>query len=368
MEETSNQSLPPLRRVPLAVETARILRLAIKDGQWSESLPSERALERQFQVSRPTVRSALKLLEKEGVVEIRHGCPTKIIGDESSGQSKKSAKVILLTSLPGLDRSPRLAYFMDEIDRYVRKAGFEFSAINDKRTGSHKPQKALESLVSKNPNCSWILFGSNAPTQKWFSEKKIPALLLGSPFAEEMLPSIGLDMRATCRHAAGRLLALGHQHLGLFLPKERLAGDISSIEGIQEAMASSKTEPRLSLVEHDRSLMGQKKAIHGMLRMKRRPTGLIICGASSVLATIPVILAAGVRIPEDLSIICRESEIYLQDLGIDVTRYRINKQSHARRVAQLAVQLKDSPGSMAFVRHVEPNFHAGETICPPADS
>ena len=366
MKQTINKSSPStLSRTSLVTETAQIIRLGISEGRWSGFLPGERDLGQQFQISRPTVRSALKTLDKEGLIEIRHGHHTKIVKSNSLKAPEPIRKIAALTSLPGGDKhSPRLAYFMGEIARYVAAAGLDFVAISDKRTGSQKPQKTLAALVAQNPNCCWILFRSNAPTQKWFSDKKIPALLLGTCFSKGILDSIDQNMRATCRHAAGRLLGLGHQHLGLFLPKGKLAGDITSIEGVQEAIALHRGSAQLSMIEHDRTFEGKKRAIQAMLRMKRRPTGMIVCGPNSILTSVPTILGAGVKIPQDLSIICRDSENYLEFLGIDITRYKINDQSLAQKLSQLAVDLAAGSKSKPYARSVEPNFHLGESIGP----
>lgn len=366
MEQTAQTRLAPgPTRTSLASETARVLRQGILSGRWTNFLPGERALGQLFQVSRPTLRRALGIVVREGLIEIKHGHRTRIVQRKAGEVPPTIHKVVALTSLPVHEHSPRLAYFVGEIARYVTAMDLDFVALSDKRTGSQKPHKALESLVAQNPNSCWILFGSNAPTQKWFADKGIPAVLLGSCFTPGILHSIDQDMRATCRHAAGRLLALGHTRLGILVPKSKLAGDLSSIEGVREAIGLHKGAAHLTLVEHDRSLPGQKRAVRSMLRMRRRPTALIICGPYSVLTTLSAILSAGVQIPEDLSVICRESENYLEAFGIDVTRYRINEESMAHKLAQLAVRLLENSKSKASAQLVEPDFHKGESIAPP---
>ena len=139
------------------------------------------------------------------------------------------------------EHSPRLAYFVGEIARYVTAMDLDFVALSDKRTGSQKPHKALESLVAQNPNSCWILFGSNAPTQKWFADKGIPAVLLGSCFTPGILHSIDQDMRATCRYAAGRLLALGHTRIN----EESLAHKLAQLAVSLLEKAKSKTSTQL---------------------------------------------------------------------------------------------------------------------------
>jgi LacI family transcriptional regulator len=261
--------------------------------------------------------------------------------------------------------SPRLAFLTGEIARSIHAAGLEFAAVSDQRTGTQRPQKTLEKLTAQYPGSVWILFGSNAPTQKWFAERRIPALLLGSCFSKGLLHSIDQDMRATCRHAAGQMLALGHERLGLFLPSGKLAGDLASIEGAREAVAMHKGRAELILIEHDRTVPGQKRAVLAMLRTKRQPSGLIICGPDAALACVPVLLASGVRIPSDLSVICRESEAYLDAFGIDLNRYRINEVSLSQKLAHRAVMLAKEAASPPSSLLVQPDYHHGSSLAPP---
>lgn len=62
-------------RVPLYMEIARELKKRISEGVYApgQQLPSEPELAGQFGVSRGTLREALSVLEKEGVIRRRHG-------------------------------------------------------------------------------------------------------------------------------------------------------------------------------------------------------------------------------------------------------------------------------------------------------
>jgi DNA-binding FadR family transcriptional regulator len=49
------------------------LRRAVVDGEAGEYLPPERVLAEQYEVSRPILREAIRVLESEGLVEVRRG-------------------------------------------------------------------------------------------------------------------------------------------------------------------------------------------------------------------------------------------------------------------------------------------------------
>ena len=70
-------------RVPLYLQVAAILRKRIEDGHWGfgEKISTLEKLEAEFQVARVTVRQAIELLQKEGLVDRRQGKGTFVARD-----------------------------------------------------------------------------------------------------------------------------------------------------------------------------------------------------------------------------------------------------------------------------------------------
>ncbi|UFT99048.1 GntR family transcriptional regulator [Radiobacillus kanasensis] len=67
--------------MPLYIQVKEALEEDIKTGQLriGDKLPAEIILAKRFQVSRETVRSAIRLLEEEGKVHVRHGAGTFLV-------------------------------------------------------------------------------------------------------------------------------------------------------------------------------------------------------------------------------------------------------------------------------------------------
>jgi GntR family transcriptional repressor for pyruvate dehydrogenase complex len=64
-----------LEKSRLSDEIAREIAQVIREGRYQpgQVLPSERELAKQFNVSRPVLREALRILEIQGLIDIRHG-------------------------------------------------------------------------------------------------------------------------------------------------------------------------------------------------------------------------------------------------------------------------------------------------------
>jgi GntR family transcriptional regulator len=71
----------PYDQVPRYHQLARILRNKIDAGEWlpQTAIPSERELEQQYRISRPTIRQAIELLIREGYLYREHGKGTFVM-------------------------------------------------------------------------------------------------------------------------------------------------------------------------------------------------------------------------------------------------------------------------------------------------
>ncbi|MCL6446386.1 MAG: GntR family transcriptional regulator, partial [Alicyclobacillus sp.] len=56
----------------------------IRRGVYVDVLPPQEELARTYKVGRSTIREALRRLEDQGVIRVRHGAPTKIVDTNRS--------------------------------------------------------------------------------------------------------------------------------------------------------------------------------------------------------------------------------------------------------------------------------------------
>lgn len=67
------------QRSPRYVDLGAVLRSRIAEGEWRSRLPSVEKLAHEFGMSRSTVREALRLLEQQGLIRVRHGSGTEVL-------------------------------------------------------------------------------------------------------------------------------------------------------------------------------------------------------------------------------------------------------------------------------------------------
>src|ERR1043166_6845480 len=100
----SRMQLP--RRTSLAEQTADILRNAIRQGEWTERLPGEHTLSERLKVSRTTLRAALGMLRREGLLDISQGQRVKIVARPERTDGAADTKVVgVVAGLPSHELS-----------------------------------------------------------------------------------------------------------------------------------------------------------------------------------------------------------------------------------------------------------------------
>ena len=88
------------QRVSLVGQTVAAVREGIATGEWTGHLPGELELCERLQVSRVTLRSALRQLTREGLVRARQGSRREIIAGGKKRRPAATPRVVLLSPVP----------------------------------------------------------------------------------------------------------------------------------------------------------------------------------------------------------------------------------------------------------------------------
>lgn len=319
-----------------------------------------------FRVGRNTVRKALGQLAGEGLLKACHGVGYRLLqpGRKAYRALTRSVGIVLPVPYPML--RPSTAVWVD----YLRAALIDwgYALVLHSRAGffGSRSERMLSAVVSRHRHECWILLGSTRSMQEWFQKSRIPCLLAGSSHSGINLPSVDLDRRGLCRHAAGMLLSKGHRSLAFFHSSTGMAGDAEAAEGFLEAAEKSPVRNvRAEIVEHDPDREDINRKLRRVVGGDDRPTGLLVSNPLHFLAVATSITRLGLRIPGDVSVISQDHEPYLDYFSPDPTCYVLPPDAYSRSMAEMLENiLRHNPMIRNQVRLV-PEFHHGATISSP---
>ncbi len=353
------------QRHSLVNQTAAALRKGIRGGEWQSVLPGERTLAAKLQVSRPTVRAAIALLEREGLLKGQRGIGRRIQAEPVEPAPVPRDRVGVITSKPIHQMPPVTLFYLNELRNHLQEAGFRLEIFADPALEEAKPERALDKITRQPDVACWILSAPTAAAQTWCAERALPVLVAGTVETGLPLPFIDLDYQAVCRHAAGVLLRHGHRRIALFLAGAHLAASRLSLEGLRAGVEiGSRDDAAVVLVEHDGTPRGICQKLDQLLARAEPPTALVVSRPLHVLTTLTHLARRGVGVPGNLSIISRDNDSWLDYLTPPVSRYTFRRRAFAERLSRLAVQLAVD-GSIPPAPHWHmPDYDPGETAGP----
>lgn len=344
------------RRISLIDETAAALRQRIDEGDWCVHLPGEMELATLLQVGRNTVRAALQALENEGRLRTRNGLRREVVARPDTTAPERRA--VLLMSKPENEFPPSTSAWVSEVRTRLENLAWNFRILVEPDLYRGKSDALLRALVAGSPASTWILHRSTPAIQRWFQERRQVAVLAGSRHKGILLPQVEVDLRAVSRHAAGRFLARGHERLAVLRPDGAFAGDAECVAAFREGA------PRAQIVELRcrGGAPGVVEALRRHLRSRERATGLFVLHPDHCVTALSFLLSEGIRVPIDLSLICRDDEPYFSLLHPEPSRYRHNPRLFGAKLATLVsrADLRDSPAKRQAL--VMPRVVAGATL------
>ncbi len=348
-------SLPQRKLLP--GQTADILLKGIRDGVWREHLPGEHALCAQLQISRTTLRPALAKLAKEGWISASQGQRRRILrtGSDQRGVGQTVRRVVLLMSQ---SQSNGLHLFLvGNLREKLARAGFEMEVFSARALMSRRPEATLEKLVRERRDAVWVLSSSSAAVQSWFMARRLPCVLDGSRHPGITLPMVDLDYYALGQHAARQILHRGHRQVALLMPDPMRAGDQRTVDGFGEVCVP--VGAALRVVKHDGTVAGITRKLDDLLRTVR-PTVLLVAGAEHLLTVLTHLHLAGVRVPQQISVLCRDGEQYLAHLLPPLTRYTVDQAKFGQRLSRAVLTL--ARGGVPRDHLLLPDFIKGGTL------
>jgi DNA-binding LacI/PurR family transcriptional regulator len=296
----------------LADQVAVVLRRGISERIWVGRLASERSLAVSLGVSRRTLRNAIYILQREGVLTNQSTQRHTINPLVSKTRIKhEQLRIAILTPHPLSELRPFTTIWINEIRALCLGAGVEISIISQPKCYGEKGVRMLDRLVRSNPHNCWIPLYSNAKMQRWFAAKKIPCLLPNACYSGVDLPDLDNDQRATARHTANHLLFLGHRIVA-FVTEGTQRGDLMEAEiGFRAAFSGkmgSEAEP-IVVSYKEFTVPEVVRSLETLFRRARRPTAVIVTNSQAYPLTLSFLAQKGLKIPRDVSLVATTDDM-----------------------------------------------------------
>ena len=349
-------------RPSLIEHTAELLRDGLQKGVWTGTLPSERELSAQLRVSRPTLRASLLLLERDYLGESKQGKARIILPSNAASVGQSSNLIGLLTPVALHEVVPSASIWLDALRAYLAGAGYQLQIHTLRKCFLQRPDVQLKNLTNQTKAAVWVVLLGTVAMQRWFSENRINCVTSGSLHAGIPLPSVDIDHRATCRHAAAQFLIRGHRNIAFFREGPLVAaGDLESERGFLEAFKQERSAVPL-VAEHDGTPSGIRRKLLAILKLNPKPTGLLVARTMPTITVASELMRRGILIPTKAAIIARDSDPALSYFSPTIARYQVDATAFAKRLGKAVLRHARGASTALTQTKLMPTFVEGESL------
>jgi DNA-binding LacI/PurR family transcriptional regulator len=262
---------------------------------------------------------------------------------------------------------PRFIQVLDIFRALCADAGLAVTVFEGERFKRTDPGRLMPRIVRSNPKGCWVLALADRRMQQWFERSGESAVVYGNVYAGLSLASAGINYHACIRHATSLLLARGHRRIVFVAYDVRRAGEQDSVRGFREAFESHRGDPAVPIVieRPDADADALCRQLDGVLAAPHRPTAFVVSHTHHYATVATHLAGRRLRVPEDVSLMCRSEDTFLQFMRPRPAFYRANMEVAAKLLfdrVRDAIEGTAKPGDQ---RLLVPELVAGGSVGPP---
>jgi DNA-binding LacI/PurR family transcriptional regulator len=327
--------MQPIRRHSLPERVAEHLREGIRDGRWSGRLPGVPRLAADLDVSRHTIRLALRFLETEGLLAGRGPGRSRGIAVGPTATESHPLRVAILRYDARMEDNPQTSIVLAEIIHSLKEAGHEAIYCNKSQIELKHNVTRLTRLLEETPADAWVVESGSRPLLEWCSKQTTPCLALYGRTDGLPLARTGPDVIPAYRTATRRLVALGHRRIALIISEaNRKPTHGKSTSTFLEELSAH------GIATGDYNLPDWKETPDGLLQLldklfeKTPPTALIIDEIPHFFATLAYCARRGIRIPDQVSLVSTDCATIADWCKPGIAHMRWDNDAIVRRVVR----------------------------------
>lgn len=285
-------------------QVADHLRDCMMRGRWGDNLPGRHELAKELGINCKTVEEAMRQLENEKLL-VSQGVGRRrriVIPDTTAAHP---LQVAVLNYEPG----SRGENYMIDLLHQLADAGH--NAFSSRKTLLELGMRVdrISKMVEETQADAWVVEGGSREVLEWFAERPVPVFALFGRRRGLPIASVGPDKLPAMSNLTRRLIELGHQRIVMLVRAERRLPAPGATERMfLNTLETHGIQPSAyHLPEWKESIDGFHQCLEGLFRLTA-PTALIVDEAQFFTATMQFCVKRGIRIPEDVSLVCCDND------------------------------------------------------------
>jgi DNA-binding LacI/PurR family transcriptional regulator len=325
-----------LRRLPLAEQTADHLLEGMRSGRWGAALPGVNALAKEFDISRETLRTALRLLESKGLLLAGGPGRNRIITTEiPPAVSSQSLRIAILLHSPLSNENAEIHGSMLRLQQAIESAGHVCIFADEDQTRLRHDVRKIARLVAATPADAWVVLAGSKEILEWFAAQPFPSIAFGGRSIGVPIASVGTDSTGALSKAVRELIALGHRRIVMISPgqwRKPIPGRIAKVFA-DELASCDIAAGEYNLPDWEETPEGLQTLLSSLFHLTP-PTALIVVEPAHAVAVLGFAGQRGLKIGRDISLVCMMSDPAFTWRRPSITHLAANTVPLVRRVVR----------------------------------
>lgn len=283
--------------IPKYVLVEDYIKQSIKQRKIVDKLPGERSLAKELGFSYMTIRKAIDNLVNNGIL---YKIPTKgtFVADQKAKKAKtRTIGYFLDSSIAAGLSSSYYSLIFDGIEKEAAKHGYTTIYFSD--NDHTKLMNVLRKLDGVIASC----FDRIEDIIQDIKEI-VPVVVIDNSAADKTIPSVIIDNFSAQIETVDYLCSLGHQRIGFMTGLEDSDVGKNRYEGYKNGLSKQGITSNKTLVfRGDYSFNSGVEGAGYFLTLEHPPTAIICANDSMALGAMNRLHGAGLKVPEDISII-----------------------------------------------------------------
>ena len=204
--------------------------------------------------------------------------------------------------------------------------------------------------------------GDNPALLEEINKTNIPVILVDRPFKDSHLPHVTTNNYAGGFDATNYLIRNGHKRIACIQGVKTSVPNRKRVAGYMDALKRVGLEENAVVVGNEFSLQNGYLETKLLLNSKSAPTAIFTLSNTIGLGAIKAIREAGLRIPEDISLVVFDNNIYMDYLIPPITRVSQPVEEMAKLSVKLLFESIESDKRLSTQIELAPELIARDSV------
>ena len=350
--------MPQPTFLTITEQVAEHLRGELYRGRWTDTIPGSRKLSTELEVNSKTIEDALQLLEAEGILVGQGvGRGRRIVLPEDHVQP--GLRVAILVYEEGSKSLDYHVYCKNNLEAAGHTVFYAPSHLTEIKMDVPR----LARMVAKTEADAWVVSAGTSEVLQWFLQQKIPVFAIFGRRRKLNIAAVGPDHVPALAEATRRLIELGHQRI-VFLDSLYSVSEPGTIGAafLAALSAGGITVGSYNLPGWEGGLEGLYAYLDSSFQISP-PTAIIASSSPNYFATQSFLVNRGIRVPQDLSLICVDDDPHFSQYRPSVSHIGWSSRSVANRIVRWVRNISEGKED-ARQTTIKSEFIEGGTIGP----